>query len=96
MSDENELVRARACQAVRACLPERAAVRDRVRRLLFERLDDNSGQVRYQAALAMGAFANVEDVPRLRLSAESEIATPVRERLEGLVQRLERANTEGR
>ena len=96
LSDENELVRARACQAVRACLRERAAVRDRVRRLLFERLDDNSGQVRYQAAVAMEAFANAEDVPRLRLSAESEIAASVRERLEELIQRLESANAKGR
>jgi hypothetical protein len=95
LSDEDALVRARACQAVRACLAERAAVRDRVRRLLFERLDDNSVQVRYQAALGMEAFANEEDAARLRLSAESEIAVPVRERLEGLVQRLESGKAKG-
>ncbi len=95
LSDEDSLVRARACQAVRACLAERAAVHDRVRRLLFERLDDNSVQVRYQAALGMEAFANEKDAARLRLSAESEVAVPVRERLEGLVQRLESVGVEG-
>jgi HEAT repeat protein len=81
LGDEDRTVRARACQAVGACLGGQRKVRERARRLLFERLEDDSNQVRYQAAAAVERFAEPADAVRLRELAELEEVQLIRARI---------------
>ncbi|UCG33330.1 MAG: HEAT repeat domain-containing protein [Phycisphaerales bacterium] len=89
LSDEDDTVRARACQAVAACLTSNQEVRARVKRLLFARLDDDSNQVRFQAAVALQHFADAEDLARLKERAAHEDVSLIKSRLEAVIARLE-------
>jgi hypothetical protein len=89
LTDEDDTVRARACQAVAACLRANHDVRARVKRLLFERLDDDSSQVRFQAAVALGYFADAEDLTRLKEMAGYEKVPLIKSRLEAVIAHLE-------
>lgn len=88
LNDEDDTVRARACQAVAACLRADREARARIRRLLFDRLDDDSNQVRFQAAVAVEHFAEVGDRTRLEEAAASEDVSLIKSRLEAVIARL--------
>jgi hypothetical protein len=91
LSDEDDTVRARACQAVAACLRADHEARSRTKRLLFGRLDDDSSQVRFQAAVALEHFADAEDLARLKEAAAHEDVSLIKSRLEAVIARLESA-----
>jgi HEAT repeat protein len=88
LSDEDSTVRARACQAVAACLRADREARVRIKRLLFARLDDDSTQVRFQAAVALERLAHAEDLTRLEEAAAHEDVPLVKSQLEALIARL--------
>jgi hypothetical protein len=88
LNDEDDTVRARACQAVAACLRADREARARIKRLLFDRLDDDSNQVRFQAAVAVEHFAEDGDRTRLEEAAASEDVSLIKSRLEAIIARL--------
>jgi len=89
LTDENSVVRARACQAAAACLGDNPEFRDRVKRLLFTNLDDDSRQVRFQAAAALEHFVERSDLARVKQAVQYEDVPLIRGRLQQIVARLE-------
>ena len=89
LTDEQSTVRARACQAAAACLHGNREFGDRTKRLLLGRLDDDSNQVRFQAAVALERFAQRDDLARLKEAAQYEDIPLVQARLRHIIARLE-------
>lgn len=94
LADEDTQVRARACQAVAACLPRDCREMRDVRQRLAELLErDKSDVTRLFAARALVEVATAEQLPALRRAAKHETSRTVRERIEAAIDRLsKRAN----
>lgn len=88
VGDEDTNVRARACEAVAACVPADSRDARRACRLLLARLADDEDAVRYQAASALTHLATRADLPRIEAVRKRETTAAVREILDRLLQIL--------
>jgi len=91
--DEDPNVRARACEAVGACVTPDSPRARPARMLLLARLRDDFDGVRLQAGLALLRLATPEDRPQIEAVRNAETQPAVEDVLDRLVERLRVAQT---
>ncbi len=89
LEDEAEVVRARGCQAVAACIQPGSETSARFRKKLLARLSDPAAAVRRQAVLALANLGAAEDITALERSRTAEKDPTVRDLIEALIRRLQ-------
>lgn len=90
--DEDANVRARACEAIAACIAPDGKDARAARTLLLDRLSDEFDGVRYHAALALTRLAEPADLGRIEAARNVEPTETVTEALDRLMDRLRAAS----
>ncbi|MCK6455830.1 MAG: HEAT repeat domain-containing protein [Phycisphaerae bacterium] len=91
LSDREANVRARACQAVAACVAATSAEAESFRIVLIERvLRDRSDAVRSRAAAALAQIGTRADIPALRRAKKREVEPAMRQIVQSAIDVIER------
>lgn len=91
LDDKKANVRARACEAVAACVPrEHYSVEKIAERLCVLMLDDKSRSVRLEAVRALAAIGGGADVERLERLLSRELDGEIRKEAEVAIKRLKK------
>lgn len=86
--DDDANVRARACEAVAACVPQDSRESRAARSLLLERLHDDFDGVRFHAAIALMSLAEPADLPQIEAVRKVEPSETVSDALDRLMKQL--------
>ncbi len=90
LEDKKASVRARACQAIAACVPrEHYSIARAVEKLAEVMVDDEKVGVRQEAIRAVGAIGAPADVARLEKALRHEVDKKNRAEIEAAIKRLE-------
>jgi HEAT repeat protein len=91
LGDEDPVVRARACEAVAACVPPGSPRMPELRERIFDLLlHDHRDGTRLAAAVAMGKIGTRDDLERLRKSIKHETSGKIRQRIERAIGQIQR------
>lgn len=91
LDDEKANVRARACEAVAACVSREHYSVDKIAARLGELLiDDETAGVRYEAVQALAAVGGQSDIPKLEKALSRELDKEIRREIQRAIRKLEK------